>query len=155
MVSRPRSQTIYGPHVIRQRAGPQSRIRCGCAPRRKRPSQPKAVWRPAKKHKQVRFDHKLRRTVTLVGNQESFEQLIARLESEDLEDSILLDDNKEALKEKFEESHKYYEDFDSMMLSVTYREGQIRYSFHPSSLIEYKAVYVVSPKKGMNNTRKL
>lgn len=109
----------------------------------------------AKKHKLVRFDHKLRRTVTLVGNQESFEQLIARLESEDLEDSILLDCNKEALKEKFEESHKYYEDFDSMMLSVTYREGQIRYSFHPSSLIEYKAVYVVSPKKGMNNTRKL
>lgn len=108
-----------------------------------------------RKHKRVRFDHKLRRTVTLVGKQESFEQLIARLINEDLEDSVLLDDNKQALKEKFDESHRYYEDFDSMMLSVTYREGQIRYSFHPSSLIEYKAVYVVSPKKGMNNTRKL
>ncbi|MDE6552625.1 MAG: hypothetical protein K2K98_06675 [Muribaculaceae bacterium] len=109
----------------------------------------------ARKHKHVRFDHKLRRTVTRVRKQESFEQLVARLESENIEDSVLLDCNKKALKEKFEESHRYYEDFDSMMLSVTYREGQIRYSFHPSSLIEYKAIYVVSPKKGMNNTRKL
>ncbi len=109
----------------------------------------------ARKNKQVRFDYKLRRTVSLVGKNESFEDLVARLEKEDLEDSVLLDSNKKALQEKFDESHRYYESFDSMMLSVTYREGHIRYSFHPSCLIEYRAVYVVSPEKGMNNTRKL
>lgn len=109
----------------------------------------------AKKNKRVRFDYKLRRTVCPVGQKESFEDLVDRLDKDDLEDSVLLDCNRTALREKFDESHRYYEDFDSMMLSVTYREGQIRYSFHPSSLIEYKAVYVVSPKKGMNNTRKL
>lgn len=109
----------------------------------------------ARKNKQVRFDYKLRRTVCMVGKKESFEDLVARMEKDNLEDSVFLNCNKKALKEKFDESHRYYESFDSMMLSVTYREGSIRYSFHPSYLIEYRADYVVSPKKGMNNTREL
>ena len=108
-----------------------------------------------RKNKSVRFDYKLRRTVTIVDTHESFEDLIERLDKEELENSVYLEENRKALEEKFKESHRLYPDFKSMMLSVTYRDGRIRYSFHPSSLIEYKAEYVVSPKKGMNNTRKL
>ncbi|MDE6310858.1 MAG: S24 family peptidase [Muribaculaceae bacterium] len=108
-----------------------------------------------KKNKPVRFDYKLRRTICKVKAGETYEQLVERIESENLEDSIFLSANKKMLKEKFSESHKYYDFSKSMMLSATYRDGEIRYSFHPVSLIEYKADYVVSPTRGMNNTRKL
>ncbi len=108
-----------------------------------------------KKNKPVKFDYKLRRTICVVEAQETYENLLERLIRDNLEDSVVLECNQKALKEKFSESRKYYDYSESMMLSATYRDGEIRYSFHPASLIEFRADYVVSPFKGMNNTRKL
>ena len=57
--------------------------------------------------------------------------------------SIFLKENQENLKTKYSEVIKFYGDKRELMLSVTYRKGDLRYSFHPIDLIMYVAEYVL------------
>ena len=70
-------------------------------------------------------------------------------ELEKTEDSLLLADNRKRLKDKYKETRSYemYKDID-MILSVTYRKGEIRYSFHPVNLIQYIAESVIKVEQG-------
>lgn len=64
------------------------------------------------------------------------------------EDSLLLPANQKAFEEKFSEVYKYYDPTTPMVVSVTYRDGQIRYSFHPRDLVEYVVKFAVAKQDG-------
>lgn len=91
------------------------------------------------KGKSLKFDYKLRKTLLHVSANEKVENIIENLQK--FNDDILLPENQKNLRNKYEESTSYYKQ--DLMLSITYREGALRYSFHPLNLIEYQTVYVL------------
>lgn len=101
----------------------------------------------ASKGKILKYDFKLRKTLFLVKADMTFESMISELEK--TEDSLLLADNRKRLKDKYKDTKSYemYKDID-MILSVTYRKGEIRYSFHPVNLIQYVAESVIKVEQG-------
>lgn len=102
------------------------------------------------KGKDLKFDYKLRRTLYKVPVNPDFNSFISELKK--FEDSVLLKENEKSLKEKFEDVYKFYPSNKEMMLSITYRDGKLRYSFHPVELITYVAKYLV---KRNNDTYKV
>ncbi len=105
------------------------------------------------KNKKVNFKHKLRRSLANVPNDPDKNQLLTDLKS--TEDSLLIKKNQEAFKKKFDETYSYYDQTEPMMLSVTYRDGELRYSFHPKRLVEYVAEYAVSKQGDKYQIRKV
>jgi len=99
------------------------------------------------KEKELRFRYKLRKTLAFVSHNDTAETLIERLKRTN--DDILLSENQKNLKEKLEETRGYekYKDCD-LVLSVTYRSGSLRYSFHPIELIEFVGKYCARKGEG-------
>lgn len=94
-------------------------------------------------NKIAKYDLKLRKTVCKVAPHTTFEKLLIDLAAVD--DSILLKENQILLKKKYEETYRFYNhdhNCREMMLSITYDEGRLRYSFHPTDSIKYIARYV-------------
>lgn len=91
------------------------------------------------KGKSLKFDYKLRKTLLYISANETVENIIENLQK--FNDDILLPDNQDKLKEKYNESTSYYKQ--DLMLSITYKKGVLCYSFHPLYLIEYQTVYVL------------
>lgn len=96
------------------------------------------------KKKTLSFQKKLRKTLMKVSPDMDVETLMCELKKVD--DSVLLPENKKRLREKFKEIKSYYKN-EELMLSLTYRDGELRYSFHPVSLIAFVADYVLSKQK--------
>lgn len=92
------------------------------------------------KNKELKYGFKLRHTLYNMPVGTTFEELKNSLKG--VTTSIALDKNLELLKSKYNEAVGFYGDR-PLMLSVTYKEGVLRYSFHPVDLIKYKAVYVL------------
>lgn len=93
------------------------------------------------KNKELKFDYKLRRTLYRVPFGISIENLIGSLK--EVTNSIFLEENQKNLMNKYNEAIKFYGTKKELMLSVTYRKGELRYSFHPVELITYVAEYVL------------
>lgn len=93
------------------------------------------------KNKELKFDYKLRHTLFRVPVGISIEQLIDSLKK--ITNSIFLEENQENLEIKYNEAIGFYKDKKELMLSVTYRKGNLRYSFHPVDLIQYVTEYVL------------
>ena len=93
------------------------------------------------KNKELKFDYKLRHTLFRVPVGISIEQLIDSLKK--ITNSIFLEENQKNLEIKYNEAIGFYKDKKELMLSVTYRKGNLRYSFHPVDLIQYVAEYVL------------
>lgn len=93
------------------------------------------------KNKELKYDYKLRHTLFRVPLKISSDELIDSLKK--VTSSIFLKENQENLKTKYSEVIKFYGDKRELMLSVTYRKGDLRYSFHPIDLIMYVAEYVL------------
>lgn len=100
----------------------------------------------AHKGKKLLYDFKLRKTLFKVKAGMTPESLIDELKK--TEDSLLLNENQKRLKRKYKETRSYekYKDID-LILSVTYRKGEIRYSFHPVHLIEYVAETIIKVER--------
>ena len=98
------------------------------------------------KHEEAIFKMKLRRSLLKVGPDKSLDQIISELKDKDHEE-IFLPRNQEILAEKFSLAKKAYPD-DELMLSTTYKNGSLRYSFHPVRLIRYIVKYCVEVKHG-------
>lgn len=92
------------------------------------------------KNKELKYGFKLRHTLYNMPEGMSFEDLKDSIK--DITTSIALEKNRELLKSKYEEAVAFYKNR-HLMLSLTYREGILRYSFHPVDLIKYKAVYIL------------
>lgn len=105
------------------------------------------------KDKKVNFKHKLRRSVADVPQNPDQNQFLDALKRN--VDSLLIAKNQEAFKKKFEDTYSFYDKEESMILSITYRDGHVRYSFHPKRLVEYVAEYVVAMRDGRYEIRKV
>lgn len=94
------------------------------------------------KKKELRFRYKLRKTLFFVPSGWSDKELIDELKKTN--DDILLSVNQKKLKEKLRETREYKEYQNSnLVLSTTYRDGRLRYSFHPIEYIKYVGDYCV------------
>lgn len=92
------------------------------------------------KKQELTFDSKLRKTLMKVPVGMTDDEILATLK--DIDSSALLPENQKRLKEKYKEITSFYHNRE-LMLSKTYREGSLRYSFHPVNLIISEVVYVV------------
>lgn len=93
----------------------------------------------AKKRK-LEFDSKLRKTLMRVPVGMTDDSILEELKA--IDKSALLPQNQKQLRQKYSEIKSYYENRE-LMLSKTYREGNLRYSFHPVDLIVAKVEFVV------------
>ena len=98
------------------------------------------------KFEEAIFDMKLRRSLLKVEPGRSLDQIISDLKDTNHEE-IFLPKNQEMLAEKYSSARKAYP-ADELMLSTTYKNGSLRYSFHPIRLIRYIAKYRVEVKHG-------
>lgn len=89
----------------------------------------------------IKFKHKLRRYLMDVSREESLDQVIDNLKT--FHKDILSDEYQLRLKKKFEKTKDYYPN-DDLCLSITFRNGSLRYSFHPRRLVEFRVKFVVS-----------
>lgn len=89
----------------------------------------------------IRYKHKLRRYLMDVSKDETLVEIIERLKT--FHKDILLPEYQQRLRKKFEKTKGYYPD-DDLCLSVTFRNGSLRYSFHPRRLVEYRVKFAVS-----------
>lgn len=108
------------------------------------------------KNRELKFEYKLRCSLTGLPISQTIDELIEDLENKT--NSILLPENQKILRAKFKDAHEFYDNEKgtrSLMLSITYREGALRYSFHPTSLVKYKAVYVLKNNNGEWTIKKL
>ncbi|MBD5223214.1 MAG: S24 family peptidase [Bacteroides sp.] len=90
------------------------------------------------KGQSVRFAHKLRCVIMNIGREANFDKMYDEVKR--IDDSVLLDHNKAELRKKFKVTRDYYGAEEPLMLSSTYKEGTLHYSFHPVKLIEAVAV---------------
>lgn len=91
--------------------------------------------------KPIKYKHKLRRFLMNVPKEESLEEIIAKLKA--FHKDILLPEYQQRLKRKFDKTKGFYPNED-LCLSITFRNGSLRYSFHPRGLVEYRVKFAVS-----------
>ena len=92
------------------------------------------------KKRNLEFDSKLRKTLLRVPVGMTDDGILEGLKA--IDNSALLPQNQKQLRQKYAEIKSYYKNRE-LMLSKTYREGNLRYSFHPVDLIVSKVEYVV------------
>ena len=93
------------------------------------------------KNKPLKFNYKLRKTAGIAPKSASISKVIDDLSAYD--DNILLPANRECLQEKLVEARTFYKDED-LMISITYKNGELRYSLHPLELVRYAGAYCIS-----------
>lgn len=84
------------------------------------------------------YDFKLRYAIMEVSPSMASTDIIASIKDEHFE--IVLEENRRKLENKYEKARKAYPD-EQLMLSTTYHDGVLCYSFHPVRLIVGKAFY--------------
>lgn len=89
----------------------------------------------------IKFVHKLRRYLMDVPRNENLEEIVNRLKK--FHKEILEPEFQERLKKKFNKTKGFYPN-DDLCLSITFRDGDLRYSFHPRRLVEYRVKFTVS-----------
>lgn len=89
----------------------------------------------------IRYKHKLRRYLMDVSKDETLEQIIQRLKT--FHKDILDSEYQQRLTRKFQKTKGFYPN-DDLCLSITFRNGSLRYSFHPRRLVEFRVKFAVS-----------
>ena len=89
----------------------------------------------------IKYRHKLRRYLMDVEKHETLDSVIKRLSV--FHKEILEPEFVKRLEKKYDKTTGQYPD-DDFCLSITFRNGDLRYSFHPRRLVEYKVKFVVS-----------
>ena len=80
-------------------------------------------------------------TSWMVAKDESLDSVKERLL--EFHKEILEPEFQQRLKKKFDKTKGFYPGKD-LCLSITFRNGDLRYSFHPRDLVEYKVRFIVS-----------
>lgn len=96
------------------------------------------------KRKKLRYDYKLRRYLMDIPTEMELCEIYERLFP--LNGAIILEEKKKLLARKLQETRAYYKNV-MLCLSITFDNGDLRYSFHPASLIRYKVRFIVSSKQ--------
>lgn len=92
------------------------------------------------KHETARYEEKLRQALMDVHPGEQLEGIVARLKQMN-HHAIWLHSNVQRLGEKLELARRAYPERE-LMLSTTFKNGNLRYSLHPVDLIRYKVEIV-------------
>lgn len=90
--------------------------------------------------KHVKYDYKLRRALKRVACGMTAEQIVEDVKNIHFE--LNIESNKKYMSDKYEKARKAYPD-DELMLSTTYHDGHICYSFHPIRFIIGRASILV------------
>lgn len=104
------------------------------------------------RQKNTLYDYKLRKALLRVTPKMNDKEIIDRLKDSHYE--INLEENQKYMKKKYEEARKAYPD-DDLMFSITYHDGKLCYSFHPTRLIEGRASVLVRIKDGKESYKLL
>ena len=99
------------------------------------------------KKKNLKYAYKIRKTLMHIPAGCNADEIISSLK--ETNDDIFLSENQKCLKEKLKETRQYYKDIE-LCLSITYKEGNLRYSFHPINLVK-AMVYYKARHNGNNN----
>lgn len=89
----------------------------------------------------IKYKHKLRRYLMDVSKDNTLEEVREQLMT--FHKDILLPEYQQRLRKKFEKTKGFYPN-DELCLSITFRNGSLRYSFHPRRLVEFRVKFVVS-----------
>ena len=92
------------------------------------------------------FDYKLRCAIMVVEQSWSDNDIIEKLKDMDSQPEIWLGMYQRNLREKFRKARHHYPT-GKLMLSCTYKNGILRYSFHKLDFIAYRADELVKPEK--------
>ena len=79
-----------------------------------------------------------------VSKDETLGEVIDRLKM--FHKDILSPEYQQRLQKKFEKTKGFYSDED-LCLSITFRNGSLRYSFHPRRLVEFRVKFAVSANR--------
>lgn len=93
----------------------------------------------------IKYKHKLRRYLMAVPKGNTLEEIIEQLKT--FHKDILLPEYQQRLRKKFVKTKGFYPDED-LCLSITFRNGSLRYSFHPRRLVEYRVKFTVNAENG-------
>ena len=102
--------------------------------------------------KHVKYDYKLRRALMRVTCGMTAEQIVREVKNIHFE--LNIESNQKYMSDKYEKARKAYPN-DELMLSTTYHDGRICYSFHPIELIIGKASILVHIDEGNPAYRQL
>ena len=91
------------------------------------------------------YDYKLRRVIMPIKKEWTEEDIINKLKESDGEEQIWLYHYQKNLRKKYKKAKRHYTDCD-LVLSCTYRNGLLDYSFHRLESIAYKVEKVIKKK---------
>lgn len=89
----------------------------------------------------IKYKHKLRRYLMDVSKGEMLDGIVERLKV--FHKDILSPEYRLRLQKKFDKTKGFYPN-DDLCLSITFRNGSLRYSFHPRRLVEFRVKFAVS-----------
>lgn len=92
------------------------------------------------------FEYKLRCAIMVIEDGWTEDQIIEKLKEMDSQPEIWLGMYQRNLRKKFRKARRHYSDGE-LMLSCTYKNGILRYSFHKLDFIKYKADELIKPEK--------
>lgn len=88
------------------------------------------------------FEYKMRCAIMEVEETWTEEMIVNRLKRMNSQSEIWLKSSQKCLHEKFEKAKKHY-GTGKLVLSSTYKNGSLRYSFHRINFVEFKATAIV------------
>ena len=91
------------------------------------------------------YDHKLRCAIMTVPKDWAEKRIIDEMKKMDSQPEIWLSSYQKCLHEKLEKARNHYKNKD-LILSCTYKNGNLRYSFHDLDYIEYRVIAQIKRK---------
>lgn len=92
------------------------------------------------------YTYKLRQAIMRIEASWDEDEIIRRMKTDDSQEEIWLTSYQKRLREKYQKARRHYPNGD-LILSATYRNGRLDYSFHSVDYIRYR-VEVVIHKQG-------
>lgn len=96
----------------------------------------------------VSFKYKLRRYLMNISSDMSLEEIVDDLKK--FHTHILSPEYQKRLQDKIDDGKREYPDEKNFCLSITFKNGSLRYSVHPRNLIEGSVKFVVNVRKNNN-----
>ena len=94
-----------------------------------------------KKYEDSSCDYKLRKALTTIDAGVNINNIIEELKGNKYQhDRIFLPKYQQRFKEKYNKTRELYPN-DPLVVSITYRDGELFYSFHPRQFVMYKAMF--------------
>lgn len=98
------------------------------------------------------YEYKLRRAIMVIEDSDTEDTIIEKLKEMDTQPHIWIGYFQKCLRRKYQKARKHYA-YAKLVLSTTYKNGILQYSFHKLENVRYKAVLLIksdTPDKLIN-----